>query len=139
MTIRYQEITEGQELPTFQRVTDFMTWNRYAAVNDEFVYVHMDDEKAKSIGQPGAFGMGNLQLSYLYDLVRQWTGDEGWVKKVHCEFRGMNFKGDTLTAKGKVVKKHEEGGEKLVDLELWVENQKGQKLCPATATVALPA
>jgi len=133
----FKDAQEGQELPTFQRVTDVMHWNRYAAVNDEFVYIHMDDEKARSIGRPAAFGMGNLQLSYLHNLLRQWIGDDGWIKRIQCQFRGMNFKNDTVTAKGVVKKVYEEAGEKLVDLELWTENQKGEKLCPATAMVAL--
>lgn len=136
--VTFQQVQEGQELPAFQRVTDFMSWNRYAAVNDEFVYIHMDDEAGKKVGQKGAFGMGNLQVSYLHDLMRQWIGDDGWIKKFSCQFRGMNFKNDTVTAHGKVLKKYEEKGEKLVDLELWTENQKGEKLCPAKATVALP-
>ena len=133
----FDEVREGQEIPTFQRVTDFMHWNRYAAVNDEFVYIHMDDEMAQKIGQPAAFGMGNLQASYLHNLLRQWVGDDGWIKKVSCQFRGMNFKNDTITAKGTVVKKYEQDGEKLVDLDIWTENQKGEKLCPGKATVAL--
>ena len=137
--VAFKDVQEGAELPAFQRTTDFMHWNRYAAVNDEFVYIHMDDEKAKSIGQPAAFGMGNLQLSYLHNLLRQWIGDDGWIKRIQCQFRGMNFKNDDITAKGVGKKVCEEGGEKLVDLELWTENQKGDKLCPASATVSWQA
>jgi acyl dehydratase len=135
--VTFASVTEGQELPVFQRTTDFMHWNRYAAVNDEFVQLHMDDDAGKKVGQKGAFGMGNLQVAYLHNLLRQWLGDDCWVKKFRCELRGMNFKNDTLTAKGKVLKKFEQGGERLVDLELWTENQNGQKLCPGSATVVL--
>ncbi len=136
-TATFDEVKDGQALPPFQRVTDFMHWNRYAAVNDEFVYIHMDDEMARKIGQPAAFGMGNLQVSYIHNLLRQWIGDDGWIKQFSCQFRGMNFKNDTVTAKGTVIKKYVDKGERLVDLEVWTENQKGEKLCPAKATVAL--
>ena len=41
----WDAIREGDELPAFQRTTGFGHWNRYAAVNDEFVYLlegHID-------------------------------------------------------------------------------------------------
>ena len=37
----FDDITAGDELPVFERTTDFAHWNRYAAVNDEFIDVHM--------------------------------------------------------------------------------------------------
>ena len=41
----------GDTLPTLQRTTAFHNWNRYAAVNDEFVPIHMDDEAGKAAGK----------------------------------------------------------------------------------------
>jgi hypothetical protein len=40
--VYWEDVIEGQDIPTFMRQTDIMHWNRYAAVNDEFVYIHMD-------------------------------------------------------------------------------------------------
>jgi hypothetical protein len=40
--VYYEDVEIGQEIPAFVRETDFMNWNRYAAVNEEFVYIHMD-------------------------------------------------------------------------------------------------
>ena len=48
--IYFEDIEVGQQVPAFERETDFMNWNRYAAVNDEFVYLHMDDAVAKAAG-----------------------------------------------------------------------------------------
>src|SRR5579862_264289 len=67
--------TVGEELPTFQRTTDAENWNRFAAVNYEFV-PHLDDEGGRKAGYPSAFGMGNLQWSYLHNLLRNWLGDD---------------------------------------------------------------
>ena len=75
--VYWEDVEEGAEIPTFQRKTDIMHWNRYAAVNDEFVYIHMDADYAKSIGQPDVFGMGNLRLAYLHNMLRSWVGEEG--------------------------------------------------------------
>src|ERR1700749_2204090 len=78
------EARPGDELPPFTRVTGLDNWNRYAAVNDEFVPIHMDDEAGREAGYPTAFGMGNLQLAYLHSLVRGWLGDDGVIVSLSC-------------------------------------------------------
>lgn len=127
----------GQELPAFTRETGLATWNRYAAVNDEFVPIHMDDEAGRAAGYPSAFGMGNLQWAYLHNALRDWMGDDGRIVSLSCQFRGANTKGMTLTVSGTVTAVREEGGTRLVDLDLAVKDQEGRTLTPATATVAL--
>ena len=57
MTLYYEAVEVGQLLPTYERRTDLMNWNRFAAVNDEFVHVHMDDEAAKARGEKGVLGI----------------------------------------------------------------------------------
>jgi acyl dehydratase len=129
----------GYELPPFVRATGFANWNRYAAVNDEFVPIHMDDEAGRAAGYPTAFGMGNLQWSYLHNLVRDWLGDDGEIVSLKCQFRAANTKGQTVTARGTVTAIREEDGRKLADLEIWTEDQDGKRLAPGTATVSLGA
>lgn len=138
-TVYWEDIDEGQEIPTFERKTDMMHWNRYAAVNDEFVYIHMDADYAKSIGQPDVFGMGNLRLAYLHNLLRDWVGEWGDIKRLGCQYRALNFRQDVLTAHGRITRKYIEAGNHLVDLDIWVENQKGDNTCPGSATVCLPS
>jgi acyl dehydratase len=132
-----REIKVGDELPVFQRATGFHHWNRFAAVNDEFVPIHMDDEAGKAAGYPTAFGMGNLQWAYLHDLLRQWLGDHGRILNVSCQFRSANTKGQVVTAHGTVTAVRDEGHQRIVDLEVWTEEQNGVKLAPGQATVAL--
>lgn len=135
----FEDVAEGQEVPPFVRTTDLMHWNRFAAVNDEFVYLHMDDEFAKKRGEKGVLAMGHLRFSYLHNMLRAWIGESGRLKRVACQYRGVNYKGDTLTCRGKVVKKYLQDGENLVDLEVSVVNQNGEVLSPGQATVALPS
>jgi acyl dehydratase len=133
-------VTVGAVLPTFVRTTGFHNWNRFAAVNDEFVPIHMDDEAGRAQGFPGAFGMGNLMWAYLHNLVRDWMGDDGRIVSMSCSFRSPNNRGMTVEARGTVTGVREEGGETLVDLELAVVDHDAPDtvLVPATATVALP-
>jgi len=134
----WDDVQEGHEVPTFQRVTDLMNWNRYAAVNDEFLYIHMDDEAGKAANQPGVFGMGNVRWAYMHNMLTLWIGDSGFIRKLDTQYRVLNLKEDTLTAKGSVTRKYVENGEHLLDLDVWVENQRGDNTCPGHATVQLP-
>ena len=129
----------GDELSPFARTTGFANWNRYAAVNDEFVPIHMDDEAGREAGYPTAFGMGNLQWAYLHNLVRDWLGDDGAILSLKCQFRAANTKGMTVTARGVVSAVRAEDGQRLADLEIWTEDDKGNKLAPGSATVRLDA
>jgi acyl dehydratase len=129
----------GDEIPPFVRTAGLMEWNRYAAVNDEFVPFHMDDEAGRAQGLPGAIGMGNLQVAYLHNLLRTWIGPNGRILAFACQHRAFNRKGDVLTCRGRVTAIRDEGGEQVVDLDIWVENDRGETLSPGKATVALPA
>jgi acyl dehydratase len=123
------------ELPPYVRTTGLQNWNRYAAVNDEFIDIHMDDEAAKAIGMPGVFGMGNLRIAYLHNLFDAWLAGQGDITELRCEFRGLNFKGDTLTCTAVVDGEREQDGLRLTDLTLGVVNQDGTDTCPGSATV----
>lgn len=133
MSVRFRSIETGAAIPPFVRTTGLQNWNRYAAVNDEFIDIHMDDDSAKAVGMPGAFGMGNLRIAYLHNMLRDWIGDDGDIAELRCEFRGINLKGDVLTCHGTATKV--EG--RLVAVELGVTNQDGVETTPASATVVL--
>jgi acyl dehydratase len=132
------ELTVGAEIPVFQRATGLQNWNRYAAVNDEFVDFHMDDEAGRAAGFPTAFGMGNLQWSYLHSLLRAWIGDEGRIVRLSCQFRSPNVRNQIVSARGKITAIRAEGTETIVELEIWTENDSGQAMAPGEATVAIP-
>lgn len=133
------EIPEvGQEIPAFVRETGLENWNRYAAVNDEFAGIHMDDEAGQAAGYATAFGMGNLQWSYLHNLVREWVGERGKIERLSCQFRAPNVKGQTVTAGGRVAAVRP-GPERIeVDLEVWTKDQEGNPLAPGSASVSFP-
>lgn len=132
-----REIIVGSDIGTLVRDTGFANWNRYAAVNDEFVPIHMDDDAGRAAGMGGAFGMGNLQISYLHVLVREWIGEHGRIVRLAAQFRKPNTKG-TVTATGKVTAVTPGDGETLVELELVTRDAQGDVLAPGTATVAFP-
>jgi len=133
----WNTVQVGDEIPVFRRTTDLAHWNRYAAVNYEFIPLHMDAEAARAVGQKDVFGMGNLRISYLHNALDGWLDGRGDIVDFQCEFRGLNFKGDVLEAKGVVTGKEERDGARLVHLDLSVENQHGKDTTPGKATVLL--
>lgn len=140
VNVHYEDVNVGDQIPAWSRTTDFMNWNRYAAVNDEFVYIHMDDEAGRAaLNERGAFGMGNLRYTYMLDALRDWIGDEAVIREVGVQFRAINQKHDTLTVTGKVTDKRVEDGEHRVHLDMNVVNQDGQPTCPGHAIVVLPS
>jgi acyl dehydratase len=140
MNVYFDDVQVGDEMPAWSRTTNFMHWNRYAAVNDEFVPFHMDDEDGRKAGnEAGAFGMGNLRYAYLVNALRDWIGDEAEIREIGCQYRAINQKNDTLSVVGKVVEKEVVDGENRVKLETNVMNQNGEATCPGHAVVVLPS
>lgn len=137
-SISFDEVKVGQELPAFARKTDFDNWNRFAAVNDEFISIHMDDEMARAMGQPGAIGMGNLRRAYLLNALRDWAGEDAEIVELGVQFRGTNLKNDTLYTHAVVTEKKTEHGKNLVVLDIDIRNQNDESTTPGHATIALP-
>jgi len=132
------DLEPGTTIPPFQRTTGFHNWNRFAAVNDEFVDIHMDDGAGQAAGYPGAFGMGNLQWAFLHNMLREWVGLDGRIVRVACQFRGPNLRNTVVTAHGTVTAVRPGDGETLVDLDVWTETEGSGKVAVGTATVAIP-
>lgn len=133
----WDSLVTGCEIPALVRTTDLGHWNRYAAVNDEFIPLHMDPEAARQVGMKDVFGMGNLRLAYLHNLLCDWLDGQGEIVELGCQFRGFNWKGDTLSARGRITGKERVRSGRVVHFELSVESQNGEDTTPGEATVLL--
>ena len=136
----FEDIKEGDTLPPYTVKAGFMELNRFASANNEFVPIHMDPEFSKEQARlPDVIVMGNLKIAYIGNALTGWIGDDGWVRKIAVEYRRMDPVNSTLTATGVVREKRQEGDQNLVDLDVWVENDQGEKSTPGQATVVLPS
>jgi acyl dehydratase len=111
---------------------------RYAGASGDFNPIHQDDEFAKAAGMGGVFGHGMLTMGFVAQSVTDWAG-AGTVKKLGVRFASLVRLKDVITCKGRVLAKSSKNGTHLVDVELWAENQKGEKVVTGKATVALPS
>jgi acyl dehydratase len=93
----------------------------------------------KRAGLENASDYGPQRVCWLGQLLTDWMGDDGTLKKMSCQVRHPSIMGDINTVKGRVKGKRVLGGEHLVDCEIWVENQAGLVTAPGEATIALPS
>lgn len=121
-----EQYQKKEEPEPYSRLTGLANWNRYAAVNDEFVEMHMDDQAGQAFGFPGAIGMGNLQIAFIHNFLRDWVGDEGRILRVECEFRSPNLKDTIVTVQGVATKIEESAGGRQSHVTLTVTGSGGQ-------------
>lgn len=131
----FDSIRVGDELPALERTTGFAHWNRFAAVNDEFIDVHMEREAAVAAGQADVFGMGNLRIAYAHNALHAWLAGAGDIAEFGCQFRQLNSKGDRLRTRAMVTGKEMAGGAPSATLDVDVLNQRGESTMPGSARV----
>ena len=138
MGAKWADVTEGMALPELKKNCSTQQLVIWAAGSGDFYQIHYDKDFATGTGLANIIVHGALKNAVLGQLVHDWVGNDGRIKSYGCSYRGMDFPNEDIVCKGVVTKKYEKDGEKLVDLEIWTENPKGQKTTPGTATVKLP-
>ena len=135
----FEDISEGQEVTPLTQHCDSQRLVYWAAGSGDFYQIHYDKDFAQDTGLPDRIVHGALKHALLGRMLHEWAGDKGRVKRVACQYRGMDMVDKDVICKGVVTGKRTEKGESLVDLEVWTETPDGQKTTPGTATVALPS
>lgn len=128
-------MSDDKTLIPFVRETGFEYWNRYAAINDEFIPIHMYDSAGQEAGYPTAFGMGNLTWAYMHLALHDWFGDAARIEKLSTQFRNAVVRGTTITIVGEIVESTpDETGVRYV-VKVTAQNQEGASLAPGNATI----
>jgi hypothetical protein len=109
-------------------------------VPDVMQRVHWDPEFARKSGNPTTFDYGRMRETWLIHLCTNWMGDDAWLWKLDCEFRGFNYVGDTQWLRGTVSRHYlAEGSRPAVDLDLEARSQRDEVTAPGRATILLPS
>lgn len=136
--VLFKDIEIGGAIPPLTKpAISHLQLALYAGAGADHNPIHVDEAAAKAGGLPGIIAHGMLPLGFLGQLLIQWVPQKQ-VRTLSARFVAMAFPGDVITCSGKVVTKREQAGEKLVDLEIAAQNQKGENLQLGKATVALP-
>jgi acyl dehydratase len=136
------EVQLGAEMPPLVKpAIPQIQLTRYAGASGDFNPIHQDAAFARAAGMGDVFAHGMLSMGFLAQSVTDWLG-VGTVRKIGVRFAALVRLGDVVTCRGRVVAlgSPKDGvGPALVDLELWAENQKGEKVMTGKATAALPS
>ncbi len=135
----YEDVAVGSEIPTLVKQPTTRQLVMWAGASGDYYQIHYDKDFAQGRGLPGVIVHGQLAGCFLGQLMTDWIGAQGSLKKLTCSYKGMNFPDEPLACKGRVIKKYVENGEHYVECNLRVENAKGERTVSGTAVVTLPS
>ncbi len=137
--IYFEDVSEGQELPVLVQNCDSQRLVMWAGAYGDFYQIHYDKDFAQSTGLPDRIAHGTLKHALLGRMLHEWAGEKGRVRRLACQYRGMDMVNKDVICKGMVTGKKSENGAHLVELDVWTEDPEGNRTTPGTALVELPA
>ena len=137
--VYFEDLKEGDEIPKLTKNCSTQQLVMWAAGSGDFYQIHYDKDFAQSTGLKGLIVHGALKNAFLGQLLHDWVGERGFVKRFGCQYRGMDEPNEEIVCRGVITKKHQEGEQNIVELEIWTENPQGQKTSPGSAVVTLPS
>jgi acyl dehydratase len=135
MTLTWENIQEGDAIPELKKKPGVTQLVKYAAGSGDFNPLHHDFNFFQSQAIGSIIVHGKFKYASLGETVSNWLSHQGRIKNISCQYRGMDFPDKEFTCKGKVDRKWEEDGQKLVELSVWTETEEGKVNTPGTARV----
>lgn len=136
----WEDVQEGDELPSLQFPLTVYRLVMAASANQDFNSIHHNSEYAKKTGAPDMYA-NNIFLQGMWErTVREYIGNAGVIKSLrNFRMRSFNTVGDTVVTKGKVKRKWIEDGEHFIEIEMVSENAKGISVGPGSIIATLPS
>ena len=140
MPLHAKELQAGQEFSAVV-VEDLKRTQivQYAGASGDYNPLHSDEVfTTKVAGYPSVFAHGMLSMGFVAQCVTDWAGPAA-VRKLGVRFAAIVRLKDVITCRGRVLSKSSKDDTHLVELEIWAENQRAEKVVTGKATVALPS
>ena len=102
MSVRFEELSVGQELPIFARIVTAEDVEAYARASGDLNPLHRDEEVARAAGFPGIVAHGMLTMGTLASALVGWLGDPAALTRLKVQFRSPVFLGERLESGGNV-------------------------------------
>ena len=135
MPMQWDNFKEGDAIPELKKSPGVSQLVKYSAGGGDFNPLHHDYNFPQSKAIGSIIAHGRFKYASLGELVSNWLDHGGRIVKLGCQYRGMDLPDNEMTLGGTVKRKYEEDGKKFAELELYVNNAKGQNTTPGTAIV----
>jgi acyl dehydratase len=100
----------------------------YAGASGDYNPLHTDEPYSTQVaGYPSVFAHGMLTMGLTGKMLTNYVGD-GRLTKFGVRFTNQVWPGDTLDSTATVTAIKEEGGHKLVELDVATVNQDGKEV-----------
>ena len=96
-----------------------------------------DENAARSEGFQNLIVPGNLGMVAMETAVQRWL-PEAHIRKLDCVFRQPLMQGQTVRAGGVVTNRQEEDGAAILELDVYLVRDDGQRPQGGVAVVVLP-
>jgi acyl dehydratase len=125
-------VSIGQELPRLVKEIPQRKIDAYSGVRPR--YIHSDEAFARQRGFRAPLAQAMMSTAYVSEMMTRLLG-VGFVKggTMSMAFIKPVLAGDRLTVHGVVKDKQSQGGRTRVIVEVWCENQDGEKTAVGTA------
>ena len=134
-----EDVVAGCELPELVKHCTPRQLVMWAGAAPDFYEIHYDAESARAAGLPGLVVHGALKYAFLGQLLSDWVAPDGRVVSFRCSYRGLDKPGEDLRCRGVVRNTSVVADETRVELEIWIENSRGEITTPGSAVVVLPS
>ena len=143
VTVTFETIPLDMELPEQVKYVDQRVITRNATASLDYNPIHVDPAWAKRVnllGKGTTIAHGMCTFSFMTSVVTDWCyASGGFISRLESKFIHPVRPGDTITCRGIVSEKHPRLKSKsFVVIDLWAENQEGQKVAVAKARVTIP-
>jgi hypothetical protein len=115
VSVSWESIKEGDQLPELRKRPDVPQLVKYAAGSGDFNPLHYDYNfpQAKQIGS--IIVHGRFKYAALGELVSNWLAHRGRIKSISCQYRGMDLPHQDIICRGTVARKWEGGEARRAD------------------------
>ncbi len=120
-----EDVTAGEQLPSFDLAVDLRTLVTYAAATWDFHPYHYDAAYVAERGRRAPFMDGQMIGALLARQLMAWAGPDAFVRRLAYRLRTMVHVGDSITVTGKVSGTAEESGRALALCSLDVVKADG--------------
>ena len=137
-TVIGDAIAVGQNLPPLTKEISQRQIDAYSGVRPRSI--HTDEAWARAKGFRAPLAQGMMSTAYVSEMLTKLLG-AGFVKggAMSVAFVKPVYVGDRLTVQGVVKEKGPDGGATRIVVEVWCENQHGEKTAVGTASGLVPA